>query len=185
MSAGIVLRVAVFLLAASALLWFMNSGDDDPETPASPSTAATETPAPQPAVSPSPSPSASPSATPTLDPDRANVDGRRGARLELATDAARAFARPSAQTPQQQWWDQLRPYLDTDYVDDFEYIDAQRVPFTKITGRARLEPTAAPETLLTLVRIPTDAGDYAVEIQDAEDGLGVTVIYPWQDQDES
>lgn len=183
MSAGSVLRVAAFLLAASALLWLMvRDVDDTPEALATAAPSATAAPTSRPSATPSPVPSQE--TTPSLDRDRANVEGRRVARLELATDAARAFARPSPQTPQQQWWDQLRPFITADYVEDFEYIDAQRVPFTKITGRARLEPTAAPETLLTLVRIPTDAGDYAVEIQDAEDGLGVIAIYPWQDQDE-
>lgn len=185
MSAGTVLRIAAFLLVAAALLWFMaRDADDAEQAPEDPAPAVSETPAPSitpSAASPSPSPSAN--GDNRSDVDRGDVDARRKARLDLASDAARAFARPSPATTQQQWWARLRPLIAPSAVENFEHVDAQRVPFTKITARPRLEPTAAPETLLTLVRVPTDAGDYAVEVEDAEDGPGVTAIYPWRDQD--
>ena len=187
MSAGTVLRTAAFLLVAAALLWFMaRDADDAEQAPEDPVSAVSETPAPSitpSAALPSPAPSPSANGDNRGDVDRGDVDARRKARLDLAADAARAFARPSPATTQQQWWARLRPLIATSAVENFEHVDAQRVPFTKITARPRLEPTAAPETLLTLVRVPTDAGDYAVEVEDAEDGLGVTAIYPWPDQD--
>lgn len=178
-----VVRFLAFVLVAGGLLWLIDNGDSE-QTPAASPAAPSATPsASRTAVTPTPSATTEPAPAPEQSADedvpaRDEVKDRRGARIELAERAARAFANPGAGATREQWWEGLRPQIAERYQSDFDYIDPQEVPYTRVTGDGRQVKTTAPETLLTLVRVPTDAGPYSVEIEDAQDGPRVTAIYP-------
>lgn len=132
-------------------------------------------PKPSPAAkTPPPASSARPSA------DRPGKAADR--RVTVAIKAARAFARPETHTDTNSWFESLRPLLAEDYAAEAAYIDPNEVPFTRITGSGHIADADGdvPARLLTLVKVPTDAGPWAVEITDTDvTGPHVTAIYPW------
>lgn len=175
-------RFVVFLAVVAVLLWFIDrdntSAPEDKAAKQSPSAPVASSP-----TTPSPTPTApSTSIPPESGPPRNNPVTRKAARVQAAERAAGAFARPTASATRADWWSALAPMIADRYCSDFDYIDPQQVPYTRVTGRGRVELTPAPETLLTMVRVPTNAGDYAVEVEDLEDGPRVLAIYPWQNE---
>lgn len=88
----------------------------------------------------------------------------------------RAFARPPASTPPSRWWAAVRPQLSTSAAADYLGTDPQRVPYQSVTGPGAVMPTDAPGDLLTIVRVPTDAGAYLVEMATDEAGIHVSAL---------
>jgi hypothetical protein len=93
---------------------------------------------------------------------------------ELAVTFLTAYARPPAGTSAVSWWAAVKPLLTTPAAADYEGTDPANVPFTAVTGPPVVLPLEAPDTLLTAVRVPTDAGPYLVEVRTTPDGLRVT-----------
>ena len=97
-----------------------------------------------------------------------------------ATRFMTAFARPSPSQPAEQWWPGVLPHLTSTAAADYAGTDPRQVPFTRLTGPAVVIPTDAPSSLLVAVRVPTDAGDYRVELQTDPDGIRVARAFPEQ-----
>lgn len=167
--AGVVTLVAITVLALMSL---EDSGGDSDRGHAS-------------TAPPKSAPShadASPSPSSTLQPpDAATVAKRRTA---AAVDAARAFARPAPSTPQQRWWNRVRPTLAEDFAREVEYTDPQQVPYTQVNGDASIisADDDVPARVRTIVKIDTDDGAYGVDVADGADGLKVMAIYAWADR---
>lgn len=72
------------------------------------------------------------------------------------------------------WWAALSPYLDPVALSDYAYTDPRLVPPTQVTGDGVV--SAAPSSTQITVLVPTDAGQYRVELfrQASEAGAG-----PW------
>lgn len=112
---------------------------------------------------------------------RDQLQARRFARYVTAAEAfARAFARPPASTSPAQRWAGVRPQLTSAAAEEFEGTDPQEVPFGRVTGPGAVVPTDAPTDLLTVVRVPTDAGVYLVEMQTDETGIHISALTPPQ-----
>lgn len=94
------------------------------------------------------------------------------------------FARPPAGTPEGQWWSAVEPHLAPRVVEDFVGVDPWRVPFTEVTGDPAVMPRSSdiPMNLLMVVRVPTDGGDYLVDLQTDADGIWVTYARPAQEE---
>lgn len=148
-----------------------------PPPPATPP--ATQTTAP-PTVSPAdPEPDGSPLPSTAVAKPRGQAQAARFARaMRTATAFMKAFARPSTQTGDATWWSQVKPYLSAQAAADYEGTDPRSVPFTRITGPVSVIPTDAPADLLTAVRVPTDAGDYVVELRTTATGMEVARAVP-------
>lgn len=123
-------------------------------------------------------PSGEPIATDAPAPPR---DKRQAAQYEeyesVATDVMTAFARPP-ESERAIWWDNVAPYLSERSRDDYQRVDPATVPFTTLAGPALVVPTDAPSDLLMVVLVPTDAGDYRVEMETDSAGIHVTRIVP-------
>ena len=63
-------------------------------------------------------------------------------------------------------------------VADYAGTDPANVPFTSTTGPGVIVPVDAPDSLVTAVLVPTDAGPYLVEIRSTPDGLRVARATP-------
>lgn len=112
---------------------------------------------------------------------RDRLQARRFARYITAAEAfARTFARPLASTSPARWWAGVQPQFTPAAAEEFEGTDPQQVPFGRVTGAGAVVPTDAPTDLLTVVRIPTDAGVYLVEMQTDETGIHISALTPPQ-----
>lgn len=104
------------------------------------------------------------------------------ARFKLATSTATAFmtafARPSATVDQAAWWTKVRSFMTDQAAADYEGTDPAQVPYARVTGASAVIPTDAPTDLLTAVRVPTDAGDYIVELPTSDHGMQVSRVVP-------
>jgi hypothetical protein len=89
-----------------------------------------------------------------------------------------AFARPPAGVNASAWWARVVSYLSPAAAADYAGTDPANVPFTAVTGPATVVPVEAPTELVIVVRVPTDAGDYLVDIQTTPTGLWVTRATP-------
>ncbi len=191
---------AVFLVALIAVgLLFLH--DHDPSAAAAPRTPSA--PAPSPTIAQGPAegtPSVAPtsSAPPASAAGDAQVDaagtpllpaatsspraGKQSARFKTAAATAtafmRAFARPAPPLDQSAWWAKVEVFMSPLAAADYQDTDPAAVPFDRVTGRAAVMPTDAPSDLLTAVKVPTDAGDYIVELQTTETGMQVTRAVP-------
>jgi|SRR5664279_1383129 len=185
----------LILLAATALL--IRSGDsENKEAPDSPSKSAPRSspvppqvsvtsapPAPGPTeLEPGPDPH-EPKTTsvgpgnPAVPADKAQAQVWASART-TATTFLTAFARPSGSNDSQAWWRGVKKHLSPRVTSDYESIDPTQVPFSRITGPARIVPTDAPDNLVLVVQIPTDSGNYLVELETTEAGQLITSVAP-------
>ena len=106
----------------------------------------------------------------------------QAAQWATATDLAgrflKAFARPAAGTTTDDWWATVQPYLSSQAAADYAGTDPANVPFTSVTGAGVVVPVDAPDSLVTMVQVPTDAGPYLVEIRSTPEGLTVIRATP-------
>lgn len=79
---------------------------------------------------------------------------------ELAGEAMRLYARPDVS--EETWTANLQPLLSDQAQEDYSYVDPRNVPVTKVTGPVRLVPMSS--DLVSIARVPTDAGLYAVTL---------------------
>lgn len=61
-----------------------------------------------------------------------------------------------------QWWAGVSPYLDPVALSDYAYTDPRTVPASAVTGAGVV--SAAPSSTHVTVLVPTDAGQYRVEL---------------------
>lgn len=97
---------------------------------------------------------------------------------EAAVEFMSDFARPGEGVDQKEWWAKVEPHFAERTRPDYEAVDPSVVPFTKITGDAWVVPTDAPAHLLTAVRVPTETGEYIVEMETDQTGIRVTYLVP-------
>lgn len=189
----------VILLALAAVSLFFLQHRDHPsvapatvQPPRSMSAPATLPPAtgapPPPSTTATSSPSGSPAddeADGTAVAPTASAAARgpaEAARFKLATSTATAFmtafARPGAAVDDAAWWAKVRSFMTAQAASDYEGIGPSQIPYARITGAAVVIPTDAPADLLTAVRVPTDAGDYVVELTTTERGMQVSRVVP-------
>ena len=92
----------------------------------------------------------------------------------------RAFARPPAGADHDAWWAAVAPLMTPQGRLDFMGVDPTRVPFTTLTGPGLIQPQPqeADSHLQTLVRIPTDAGDYLIALEHRQQGWLVARATP-------
>lgn len=109
-------------------------------------------------------------------------DKTQAARFRQAVRAAarfmKAFARPPSSTSASAWWAGVKPLLSPRVLADYEGTSPMNVPFVRVTGSAVVIPSDAPADLLTVVRVPTDAGAYRVELERLPQGWFVTRAQP-------
>jgi len=103
---------------------------------------------------------------------------RRASYEDVAVQFLRAFARPPAGVESQAWWADVEPLLTDQAAHDYAGVDPRNVPFTKVTGPAVLIASDAPAQLLTIAQVPTDAGDYLVEMTTGPEGVHVARATP-------
>jgi cytoskeletal protein RodZ len=79
----------------------------------------------------------------------------------------RAFARPPAGVDRDPWWAAVAKLMTPQGRLDYAGVDPTRVPFTRLTGPGLIQPQPqeADSHVQTLVRIPTDAGDYLIALE--------------------
>lgn len=194
--------VLLAVLALVSLLFMQHHKDSEPAaTPSPTSTTSVSTSATSRPNSSSPSSSTSPArsassaatvssggegevegtpvpATATPTPAGTAQAAQWAAATNLADRFLKAFARPAAGTDPAVWWSKAQSYLTTQAAADYAGTDPANVPFTTVTGPGVIVPTGAPDSLVTAVRVPTDAGDYLVEIRSTTEGLRVTRATP-------
>lgn len=186
------MRPTRILLAAAAativavLLW------NQPElpTPTSPPTPAASAATPPAMTSPGPTRStptptalaATPEQTITPSPEPKPVDRRPSNYQDVAVRFLDAFARPAAGVTAGEWWARVEPMLTEQGAADYTSTDPRHVPFTHVTGPARLVPSGAPAELLTIALVPTDGGTYRVEMTTSADGVRVALAAPEEEQ---
>ncbi len=85
------------------------------------------------------------------------------AAITRATDFTTAYARPSRPS-QHAWWAGVTPHLSPQAVLDYNGVLATRVPYTRVTGPARLQPFGDGSQRVLLVAVPTDAGMVRVHL---------------------
>lgn len=83
--------------------------------------------------------------------------------VQAATDTIQAFAKPAKPTSQAAWWAAFSEHLTDEAKHDFEGTDPEVVPITRIAGTPTLLDTDG--SYRHLVEVPTDAGDFLVEVQ--------------------
>lgn len=121
--------------------------------------------APAPATAPAPAPE-----------DTAAWDSQLEA-AAVAESTMTAFI-TTEQDPQS-WWDAFSATLTADARQLWAYTDPRLVPATELTGPAAV--TSAPSSTQVFVTVPTDAGDYALQlVRHVEPGAGQG---PWQVQE--
>lgn len=126
-----------------------------------------------------PEPDGSPLPSTAVAKPRGQSEAARFARAaRTATAFMKAFARPSTEISDAAWWSQVKPYLSAQAAADYEGTDPRSVPFTRITSPVFVIPTDAPADLLTAVRVPTDAGNYVVELRTTATGMEVARTVP-------
>lgn len=105
---------------------------------------------------------------PSTTPDRAAVAAR-------AVDALTAYGRRDL--PYDQWFAQLRPFLDETAVDAYATVNPSRIPPFTIDGPGE---TADVTSTHAVVDVATSAGRYTIELRraDASAAWGVTRIQP-------
>lgn len=132
---------------------------------ASPNTAQQPAAASSPAAAPAPSASsAAATSTAAADMPAPELTGADRSRItDFAAATMNAFARPPAGTDEASWWAKFSANLTDEARRDFEGTDPQNVPFTKVTGPAKILDEDGSWHLL--VEVPTDAGDFQVEVE--------------------
>lgn len=60
------------------------------------------------------------------------------------------------------WWAALSPYLDPDALSDYAYTDPRMVPVAQVTGPGVV--SASPSGTQVTVLVPTDGGQYRVDV---------------------
>jgi hypothetical protein len=117
----------------------------------------------------SPSLSPSPSSTHTADTDAQAAEPVTAADVDggdlFAAEAMTAFV--DRTLPYDQWWAQLAPYLSASALVAYEYTDPTNVPASAVTGDPLV--VAAPDGTTLSVLVPTDQGQYRVELERQSD----------------
>lgn len=146
--------LGTLLLVAGVAMYMFGGADTTTTAPPPTSTTATPTPSSTSARAPSPTATATATGTPGddehVDPDQAKKD-RQAA--HGAPQHAEKVMRLLAQGPrlgQQTWWNRTRGMLSPQGINEMSGIKVEQVPFSKVTGRARL--------LLDDERAPNDSG---------------------------
>lgn len=105
---------------------------------------------------------------PTSTPDRAAVAAR-------AVDGLTAYGRRDL--AYDEWFDQLRPFLDETAVDAYATVNPSRIPAFTIDDAGE---TADVTTTHAVVDVATSNGRYTIELRRADDSAewGVTRIQP-------
>lgn len=96
--------------------------------------------------------------------------------VNAAIDATSAFAQPDLS--QDEWFEELEPYLTADAAESHSFTDPANVPVSDVTGPGELiDDTSA---YLGVVSVPTDAGDYHVTVvrEDGESEWLVSELTP-------
>jgi hypothetical protein len=150
-------RTGAAALAAALLLGACGGAPDRPEPRPEPPAAIAE----EPGDADADLPVALPSPTDDADSQQAALDA--------AEAAMTAFARPDLAA--EDWWAALSPLLSPTAAVAYEATDPALVPASAVTGAPL--PTPAVSAYLSTVRVPTDAGDYAVLL--VREGAGA----PW------
>lgn len=104
--------------------------------------------------------SAEPRVTDTADPTAQDEA------VQVAVTAMTEFA--NRQRSYDEWWAGLSPYLDPAALDAYAYTDPRLVPPSAVTG-AGMVAAAISSTQVTVL-VPTDAGQYSVELFRQADG---------------
>ena len=108
------------------------------------------------------------SATPTPRPDDTASPTSQKDAVDTAEKAMAAFVQRSR--PYAEWWAGLSPFLGPDGIYAFEYTDPRNVPATQVTGVGVV--SAAPSGTSMTVLVPTDVGQYQVQLnRRVEDGV--------------
>ena len=97
---------------------------------------------------------------------------------QRAVEFMSAYARPAGGGEEGEWWDEVEPLLSARAREDYASVDPGVVAFTKVSGTPVVIPTDAPRDLLMVVSVPTDAGDYFVEMETTPSGIYVTRLVP-------
>jgi hypothetical protein len=96
-----------------------------------------------------------PSVPDTLSPES------EGSAATAATKALAVFA--DHDRPYAAWWAAFSPLLTNEAYQDYEYTDPTQVPVSKVTGAGRI--SAAPSATEATVLVPTNVGQYQVQLQ--------------------
>lgn len=173
--------LAVCVVVGGAAWWVHQQPQQEvaaPEAPQSPTSAPPQGTG-RPTPSGSSSSSSTPSATPEEDHDHSDVDEEEhqnptpvaptGARADAAQAMAvrfvKAYARPAGdKVDARTWWAQVSPMLTAQARADYAGTDPSNVPFTKVTGEAKVKPVQDDHGLVILVVVPTDVGDLTVHL---------------------
>ncbi len=120
-----------------------------------------------------PAPAGGIPATPAATPEQRQA-------IAAAEAFMRAFARPAAVADRDAWWAAVAPLMTPQGRLDYVGVDPTRVPFTTLTGPGLIQPQPqeADSHLQTLVRIPTDAGDYLLALEHRQLGWLVARATP-------
>lgn len=107
-----------------------------------------------------------PDAGPEWAPGAGSIpDGMRAKAQKRATDFMKAYARPPAGTPNDQWERGVLPHLTKDAEATLQ-LGPDQVPFSKVTGPAEIQPGGRNDLSAT---VPTDSGRWAVQLSPASD----------------
>ncbi|CAM3916610.1 hypothetical protein NORO109296_13465 [Nocardiopsis rhodophaea] len=76
------------------------------------------------------------------------------------------------------WWAQVRSHLSAQAQTDYQGVDPDNVPATKVTGEGKIIDDSS--AYLVWVEVPTDIGPYEVLVSraDAEDSWHVERMTP-------
>jgi len=107
-----------------------------------------------------PSDSAKPPVTDTADPVALDLA------VDVAVGALTAFA--DHDRSYDDWWASLSPFLDAEALQAYAYTDPRLVPPSHVTGPGII--AAAVSSTQVTVLVPTDAGQYRVELFRQVDG---------------
>jgi len=155
------------LTALTALLMCTACAPVSNSTPAEPPSTATTAPATLSAGGKPQAPGGTAPATLGIAWDEAS----KTAALDTATTAMTLYARPTV--TDKAWIQDLGQILTTQATADYQYVDPTNIPATKVTGTGQLRIDETNGFGCHVV-IPTDAGDYDVQL------LRSAADKPWQ-----
>lgn len=116
----------------------------------------------------------------------ADLDDAERAEVEkFAADTMKLFARPPAGTSEKAWWKALEGRFTPDARDEYQWVDPQNVPFTKVTGPGTVVDGSG-DHMTVDVRVPTDGGEFIVIVQLVFPGINdtpqvVALVFPEDD----
>ena len=180
---GLVVTLVVLVgVLVGAVVWHLVAMRDDsgPVPAATSSSPATPVPPrPPPGTLP---PTSRPTASAGTDDEGKPATGKETARpssrraatalsaaADTATQFVEAYARPAPGVSENAWWKKVSAFLTDQARQDYEGVDPATVPYSRVTGPARVLPPEGDEELVWMVQVPTDAGRYTVHLLPAGD----------------